>query len=150
MKKLIIILITLCLLSPCFAAEKTFYTLGDESISFEKLISHPNTILFVWATWCPSCRRELKSLSQKRIFFENVNVWYVSTGEKESVVRRYADAKKMASTVRNRIILDTDGYIAEKLLVSAIPTFIFFKDGQPIYKSYFLDNELLEKVFGEE
>lgn len=150
MKKFIILLITLCLFSPCFAAEKIFYTLGDEAISFEKLISYPNTILFVWATWCPSCRRELKSFSRERIFFENVAVWYVNTGEKESAVKRYADAKKFTSTMRNRIILDKDNYVAEKFSVSAIPTFIFLKDGQPIFKSYFLDEELLKKIFGEE
>jgi len=150
MKKLITILIALCLLSPCFAAERTFYTLNNEAVSSEKLISYPNTILFVWATWCPSCYRELKLLSQKRIFFEDVVIWYINTGEEKSAVTRYADAKKLTSTVRDKIILDKYGYIAGKFSVFAIPTFIFFKDGQPIYKSYFLDKELLEKVFGAE
>jgi len=150
MKKLIIILIALCLVSPCFAAERTFYTLDNEAISSEKLISYPNTILFVWATWCPSCRRELKLLSQKRIFFEGVDVWYISTGEEKSVVMRYADAKKLTSTVKDKIILDKEGYIAGEFSVSAIPTFIFFKDGQLVFKSHFFNNEVLKRAFGKE
>jgi len=149
MKRIILALILFCFLTPSFAAEPIFPTLDEENISYEKLISQKNTILFIWATWCPSCRRELEKLSRKRIFFEGIDVWYVDTGEKASAVTRYAKAKKLSDSIRDRIILDKEGYIAQRFSVTAIPTYIFFKNGEPVFKSYFLNDEILEKVFGE-
>ncbi len=150
MKRIVLILMFLCFLTPSFAAEIIFDALDKEGISYEKLISQENTILFIWATWCPSCRRELEKLSKERIFFEGINVWYVDIGEKASTVRSYATAKKLNDSIRDKIILDKKGYIAQKFSVTAIPTYIFFKDGQLVSKSYFLNDAVLEKVFGKE
>jgi len=150
MKRIILTLMFFCFLAPSFAVERTFATLDEKKISYEKLISQKNTILFIWATWCPSCRRELEKLSKERIFFEGIDVWYVDVGEKVSAVKRYANAKKLNDSIKNRIILDKNGYIAQKFSVTAIPTYIFFKDGQQVSKSYFLNDQVLEKVFGKE
>jgi len=150
MKRIILALMFFCFLTPSFAAEPIFPTLDKQSISYEKLISQKNTILFIWATWCPSCRRELEKLSRERIFAEGIDVWYIDTGEKTSAVTRYANAKKLSDNIRDRIILDKEGYIAQRFLVTAIPTYIFFKDGEPVFKSYFYNHEVLEKVFGKE
>jgi len=150
MKRIVLALMLFCFLSPSFAAEQTFPTLEKESISYKKLISQKNTILFIWATWCPSCRRELEKLSRERIFFKDVNVWYVDTEEKASTVTHYANEKKLSDSIRDKIILDKEAYIAQKFSVTAIPTYIFFKDGESVFKSYFLNDELLEKVFGKE
>ena len=150
MKRIILVLMFFCCLTPSFAAERMFPTLDKESVSYEKLISQKNTILFIWATWCPTCRRELEKLSRERIFFEGIDVWYINTGEAAPTIERYATAKKLSDGIRDRIILDTEGYIAQRFSVTAIPTYIFFKDGEPIFKSYFLNDEVLEKVFGKE
>ena len=150
MKRIILILLFFCFLSPSFAVERVFRTLDTESIPYEKLVSQKNTILFIWATWCPGCRRELQRLSRERIFFEGIDVWYVDTGEKASAVTRYANAKKLSNSIRDRIIIDKEGYIAQRFSVTAIPTYIFFKDGQPVFKAYFLNDEIIEKVFGKE
>jgi len=150
MKRIILVFLFFCFLTPSFAAERIFPTLDRESMSYEKLISQKNTILFIWATWCPSCRRELEKLSRERIFFEGIDVWYVDTGEKASVVTRYANAKKLSDSIRKRIILDKESYIAQKFSVTAVPTYIFFKDGQLVLKSYFLNDAVIEKVFGKE
>lgn len=149
MKRIILALMFFCFLTPSFAAERIFPTLDSESISYEKLTSQKNTILFIWATWCPGCRRELERLSKERIFLEGIDVWYIDTGEKTSTVIRYANTKKLSDSIRDRIILDKEGYIARRLSVNAIPTYIFFKDGQPVFKSYSFNGEVLEKVFGK-
>ena len=150
MKRIILIFLFFCFLTPSFAAERIFPTLDRESMSYEKLISQKNTIFFIWVTWCPSCRRELEKLSRERIFFEGIDVWYVDTGEKASVVTRYANAKKLSDSIRERIILDKESYIVQKFSVTAVPTYIFFKDGQLVLKSYFLNDAVIEKVFGKE
>jgi len=150
MKKFVLVLMFFCFLAPSFAAQITFSTLDNEKATYQELISKENTVLFIWATWCPSCRRELEKLSRDRIFFEDINVWYVNTGEKKSVVERYVTTKDLNNIIRDRIILDQEGYIAGKFSVNTIPTYIFFKNGEPVSKSYYLDDEILEKVFKEE
>jgi len=149
MKKIVLILMFFCFLTPSFAAQRTFSTLDNENIDYQELISKENTVLFIWATWCPSCRRELEKLSRDRVFFEDINVWYVNTGEKKSAVEKYVATKDLNSIIKDRIILDREGYIAGKFSVNAIPTYIFFQNGEPVSKSYYLDDEILEKVFKE-
>jgi len=149
MKKIILILLFFCFIAPSFAAQRNFSILNDESITYDKMISQENTVLLLWATWCPSCRRELGRLSEKRIFFKDISVWYINTGENKSSVKAYTNAKDLNSTIKNKIILDQEGYIAQKFSVTGIPTYIFFKNGEPAFKTYYLDNELLEKVFEE-
>ena len=150
MKKIILFLLLLCFCTPAFAEGKVFYTLDDKSLSYAEMISHPNTILFVWATWCPSCRRQIKQLSQKQILFDNINIWHVSAGENSSTVTRFADSQKLDNCIREKIILDKDNFIARKFSISGIPTFVLLKNSEPVYKTYFLSNKILEKVFGEE
>lgn len=150
MKRIILSLMFLYFLTPSFAAEPTFPTLGKQSIPYEKLISEKNTILLIWATWCPSCRREIERLSRERIIFEGIDIWYVNTGEKPSAVMRYADAKKLSDSIRDRVVLDKESYVAQRFSVTGIPTYIFFKDDKPVFKSYFLNDKVLKKVFGKE
>jgi len=150
MKRIILTLVFVCFLGFGFAAEQIFPTLNNKNISYEKLFSKKNTILFTWATWCPTCRRELQKLSRDCIFFEDVDVWYINTGEEKVMVERYAMRTELNSSIRDRVILDKAGYIAQRFSVTAIPTYIFFKNSEPILKSYFINDELLEKVFGGE
>lgn len=149
MKRTILLLLLFCFFIPAFAGEKIFYTLDNKRLSHAKLISGSNTILFIWTTWCPGCRRELEKLSQKYISFDDIEVWYIATGENKSTVARFVDSKKLITRVRERIVLDKDNFIAQEFSVSGIPTFIFFKNSKPVYKSYFLNDEVLKRIFGE-
>ncbi len=150
MKKIILLLSLFCLSFSCLAAEKKFSTLEGETISYEKIIAQPKSILFIWATWCPSCRRELTKLFQKRIFFEGVDVWYVNTGESKSIVDEFVKVKKITDSVKKKIICDKKSRIANKFSVAAIPTYLFFKDSELVFKSYFLNDNVLKKAFGSQ
>lgn len=150
MRRIVLILVFFCFLVPGFSAEEKFPTLDHKGIYYTKLISSKNSVLFIWATWCPSCRRELEELSRERVFFENVDFWYVNTGEDAATVKSYVEAKRLSDSIRDRIVLDQQGYIAGKFSVISIPTYIFFKDREPVFRSYFLNQEVIEKVFGKE
>ena len=130
-----------------FPRDISFFTLDDNIVSYKNLFSSPNTILFVWATWCPYCREELERLAQKCISFNNVDIWYVNTGERKSIVQRYADIMKLRSCVKSKVILDENAFISQEFFIIALPTFIFLKNGKPVYRSYYLDEKLLEYVF---
>ncbi len=150
MKKIILLLLLLCFCAPAFADGEVFYTLDDKPIPYAEMTSYPKTILFVWTTWCPSCRRQLERLSLEQVFFDDINIWYISAGENKSTVTRFVNSRKLNNRIKERIVLDKNILIAQKFSISGIPTFIFLKDSKPVYKSYFLNSAILEKVFSEE
>ena len=78
---------------------------------------------------------------------EGVNLLYVDTGERRSLVEKFADSRKLSGCVRQKIILDPDSFLARKFSVNALPTFVFLKQGKPIHKSHYLNKQLLRAVF---
>ena len=146
------IIVTLLLLASVFscsapASAQAFYNLEGKPFSYQELVSEPITILFLWATWCPSCRREVEHLTKSNMRLDRVNNVYVNVGEKKSKVKQYVDSRELPPTITGKIILDEKAVLAEKFSVFAIPTFIFLKDGEPTHKSHFLDKELLDSIF---
>lgn len=151
MKKLIIgLVIFSCCLQPVFAREDRFSNLSGEVISYKQLIKSPKTIFLAWTVWCPYCRRELERIAQECSFFDDVEIYFINIGEKKSEVEKFADQLGLKDCIRQRIILDVNSDIASRLGIVGIPTYVFFKDGQSLQKTYFLDQEMLEEVFGSE
>ena len=147
MKK-IIILISLFLISFTARTEAIdLSTLDGGKISYEKLISKPKTVLFVWTTWCPSCIKEIKKLSKKCLSIKGIDIKYLNVGQSVSKVRKFVVSNKIKDCISKKILLDTQSIIAQLYGISGIPTYIFLKDGKPIYKSYFFTEKLAEMVF---
>ena len=130
-----------------FSGNEQFVTLGGKPVSYQELVSSPNTVLFVWTTWCPSCRATIGDLTQKCVSFDNVKLLYINTAEKKSTVMRFLRPKKLKQCIKDNMILDSKGAIARQFSVFAIPTFIFLERGKFVYKSNFLNRDLLNKVF---
>ncbi|MBD3264963.1 MAG: redoxin domain-containing protein [Candidatus Omnitrophica bacterium] len=149
MKKFCIIFFTLLLIwFPAGARDVSFPNLSGGEISYEEIKMMPKAILFVWTTWCPHCREELDKLRKKSIFFENISIFYVNAGEAMNKVEKYADYKDFAGTTRERTILDSNSYLVRRFSVSAVPTYIFLKNGEIVGKTYFLTEKLIEKIYG--
>ncbi len=149
MKKLLLVLALLGMMHSASGLSREFETLEGETLSYEKLVAFPQTVLFIWTTWCSHCQRELERLAEKCVFFDNINVFYVNSAEKKSLVAEYAQDKDLRSCVRQKIILDYDSFLAKKFSVLAVPTFIFLKDGKIVHKAYYLDEELVKTVFAD-
>ncbi len=130
-----------------YGESKNFETLGSGSLSYKEIIKPKQSILFVWTTWCPYCREQIERLTQKCSFFDNIEVIYVNVGEKRAEVKKFADKMGFQTCVRNKIILDEDGYLAKKFSVYALPTFVFLKNGKLKHTSYFLNDDLLKSIF---
>ena len=148
MKKIIFTIIFSLFILTAFSLDKNFSTLTEEAISYEE-ITRGDSIVFVWASWCPSCRRQLDDLSQKAPFLEDIDLFFINLGEKSSVVKSFAKARNLNSQIQEKIVLDQEAFFANKFSIVAIPTFIFFKDGQAVRKSYFFDPQLLEDIYGD-
>ena len=93
------------------------------------------------------CRDELERLARETIFSNDVAIYFVNSGERLAVVKRFADYKKFNSHFRKKIVLDPQYFIAETFSVNVVPTYIFFKDKKPVFRSFYLDQELIHSVF---
>jgi thiol-disulfide isomerase/thioredoxin len=149
MRKVIAIAIMFFIISSAHARDEAFSNLNGSNISYERLVSSPKTVFFVWALWCPYCLKEFERLSQRCVFLEGVEVFFINAGDEISAIRRFADNKSLRDCIREKIVVDREGFLADKFFVVGIPTFIFFKNGQSVFKSYYLDDDLLKTVFGE-
>jgi thiol-disulfide isomerase/thioredoxin len=150
MKKLLAIALISFISFSLVASERRFANLEGGRLSYQEIISSPRTVLFIWATWCPHCLSQMKKITRTCTFLEGVNLLYIDTGERRSLVERFADSRKLSSCVRRKVILDPDSFLARKFSVNALPTFVFLKDGKPIRKTHYLNKQLLRAVFGLE
>lgn len=147
MKKLVV-LISLFLISFTAHTEAIdLSTLNGEKITYEKLVSNAKTVLFVWTTWCPSCIKEIKRLSKECVSIKDIDMKYLNVGQSASKVKKFVVSNKIKDCISNKILLDTQSIIAQLYGISGVPTYIFLKDGKPIYKSYFFTEKLAEMVF---
>ncbi|MCF7873521.1 MAG: TlpA family protein disulfide reductase [Candidatus Omnitrophica bacterium] len=140
------LLIVLFFLTTASAETGRLVDLGGKLVSYQKITSSPKTILFVWTSWCPYCQIQLAKIS-KRCSYPDIKLLLVNSGEKKSSVERFVENKKVPKCVTKNIILDKNSTIAKKFSLSGFPTFIFLKDGKYLARSYYLNNDLIDKIY---
>jgi len=132
--------------------EYTFNSLQGESYSYQELTNNsPMVILFLWTTWCPTCRSDLiknnECLSKAN---DNLTIYYVNLGESKKTVEKLVKRTRLEDCVKDNIILDKKGALADKFNIMFVPTYIFLKNGKFLYKSNYLNESLINKVFSDE
>ncbi len=138
----------LCLFfSPLAVKAKGLVTLNNNKLQYKDLVSSSSTILFVWTTWCPYCRKELKNLLAQNIRLENISLYFVNIGERKSTVERFLRSLKVPVHLKEKIIIDVSGIVARKFSISGIPAYIFLKDDKVIWRSLYLDQDLINTLF---
>lgn len=81
------------------------------------------TVVNLWATWCPPCRREMPVLQQAQAERPDVNFVFLNQGESADQVRAFLAAQKLP--LRN-VLLDARGEAGVQLGYRALPTTLFF------------------------
>jgi cytochrome c biogenesis protein CcmG, thiol:disulfide interchange protein DsbE len=81
------------------------------------------SVVNVWATWCPPCRRELPLLVETAATTPDVRVLLVNQREASATVTRYLEQAGLGS---DGVLLDRAGAVGEALRVSGLPTTLAF------------------------
>jgi cytochrome c biogenesis protein CcmG, thiol:disulfide interchange protein DsbE len=99
----------------------TLATLAGEPVALAD--AGTPTIVNVWATWCPPCRRELPLFFAAAADTPDVRVLLVNQGEGPETVRRYLEA---AGLPDDGVLLDGRNAVGSALRVAGLPTTFAF------------------------
>ncbi len=147
MKKILLIIISISFCFFSFADEELFWGLDGDPVRYSQLVSSPKTVIFTWAIWCPYCRRALEGFSRNCKSFEGIDVIYLNLGDSEAKIKKYTRQRKIKDCIKKKIILDEQSLMARKFSLMGLPSYIFFKDGKFLAKSFYLDDELIKNIF---
>ncbi|MDH4310411.1 MAG: redoxin family protein [Gammaproteobacteria bacterium] len=100
----------------------TLSSLEGRSVSLADFAGKP-TVVNLWATWCPPCRREMPALQQVQAANPDVNIVFVNQGEEAATIVAFLDRHGLA--LRN-VLVDPQNSTGAALSHSALPTTLFF------------------------
>ena len=96
--------------------------LDGNSVVLTSFVGKP-TVVNLWATWCPPCRREMPLLQQAQVAHPEINFVFVNQGETQDQVVRYLKGQGMA--LRN-VLIDATRSTGAAFNEAAMPTTLFF------------------------
>ena len=92
------------------------------SVALTGFVGKP-TVLNLWATWCPPCRREMPLLQQAQVEHAELHFVFVNLGETRADVVRYLQGQHML--LRN-VLLDAGLATGAAFDQRALPTTLLF------------------------
>ncbi len=81
------------------------------------------TVVNLWATWCPPCRREMPVLREAQAQRQDINFVFLNQGESPERVRSFLASQNLP--LRN-VLLDVHGRAGTELGHRALPTTLFY------------------------
>jgi len=100
----------------------TLSSLEGRSVSLADFAGKP-TVVNLWATWCPPCRREMPALQQAQAANPDVNFVFVNQGEESRPIAAFLDQQGLALS---NVLVDPRSSTGAALGHSALPTTLFF------------------------
>ena len=112
-----------------------FQNLDEEMVDLKSL-KGKTVIVNFWATWCPPCRREMRSLENlyQSTKDKNVEILAVNIGEDIDTVFSFLGAIEPSPTFP--MLFDSDAVSMKVWSVKGLPTtYIINPDGNVVYKA---------------
>ena len=100
----------------------TLSSLEGRSVSLADFAGKP-TVVNLWATWCPPCRREMPALQRAQAANPDVNIVFVNQGDDARTIAAFLDRQGLA--LRN-VLVDPQNSVGAALGHSGLPTTLFF------------------------
>ena len=126
-------------------AAATARTLDGSQIELQSFSGKP-TVVNLWATWCPPCRREMPLLQQAQIEHPRVHFVFLNQGEPAEEVRRFLASRQLELS---HVLLDPKGRAGANLGgQTGLPTTLFFDARGRLSARYVgeLSHETLEQM----
>jgi thiol-disulfide isomerase/thioredoxin len=105
--------------------------LDGRQVSLQQFAGKP-TVVNLWATWCPPCRREMPVLAAAQAQHPEVHFVFLNQGETAAKVESYLNAERLALV---NVLLDTKGEASGKFSQRALPTTLFFDANGTLFDS---------------
>ncbi|HLU77662.1 MAG TPA: TlpA disulfide reductase family protein [Burkholderiales bacterium] len=97
-------------------------TLSNTQVEMTQYKGQP-TVVNLWATWCPPCRREMPVLEAAQAKHADVHFVFANQGEDAGVITRYLAAQSL--DLRN-VVLDQRTQLSQHFAARGMPTTLFF------------------------
>jgi thiol-disulfide isomerase/thioredoxin len=98
-------------------------TLAGEPTDLVAQAAGKPTVVNLWATWCPPCRREMPVLAAAQKKETEIRFVFADQGENAALVQRYLAETKLEL---GNVLLDVDGAIAREVGSIGLPTTLFY------------------------
>lgn len=148
MKKLFFLLILSSFSLGLMPQNSSFDTLDGGKITYNEILGNKGKhIVMFWASSCPVCVKAIKNINNIIDKNEDIKFFLVNLGESKNYLERLCTANIIKKEVRPYVILDPKALFAYDYRISVIPTYIFFENGEPIYRGHWLSNALINEVY---
>jgi thiol-disulfide isomerase/thioredoxin len=107
---------------PVLLPSLNLQSLEGRAVSLAGFVGKP-TVVNLWASWCPPCRREMPAMQQAQAANPEVNFVFVNQGEEHPAVVEYLSRQRL---VLRNVLLDPQGSTGAALDSGALPTTLFF------------------------
>lgn len=150
MKKILLALTFIMLIMPFARADEYYYDLNDKKFTYEQLISNPKTILFVWATWCPTCCEKVKEFAAEKKMRSDVKIVFLEVGDGRSEVLNTLKHLGVPAATQALFYRDPFQAIAGRFFFNVVPTVMFLQDGKVTKTAHSLTSSLVDQVYPPE
>jgi thiol-disulfide isomerase/thioredoxin len=96
--------------------------LDGRSVALTGFVGKP-TVVNLWATWCPPCRREMPLLQHAQVAHPELDFVFINQGETREDIVRYLQGQSL--TLRN-VLVDARRATGAAFNEQALPTTLFF------------------------
>lgn len=98
------------------------FTIDGKEITLNEFQGKP-TVVNLWASWCPPCRREMPAFEEAQNAHPDVNFVFLNQGETASSVQQFLHANEL---LLHHVLLDSKGLVGGQFSRGMLPATLFF------------------------